>query len=485
MKKHEKLVIDLQSLIQSAPYKAGEPFLSIREVASMYQVGINTAYKALQALEDLGVIFAEQKSGYVICNSKASIHSSTGVFSFSGDQELTHRATIIRRWAENSKQAKVRMDLATGEPELYPTRDLQAVSYKVIRSNPTVLTKYALGSGLFELRKKIASRYSKLGCHLKAEDILMTNGATHAITLALQSTTTAGDCVLVESPTYFGFLQILESLKLNVVSIAIDPNQGLEHEHLVSAIEKSKAENITIKACLLQANFQNPTGCSIKFSMRSKILETFYQNKIIVIEDDTFGELPHDLLDDRPLPLKAQDKYDNVILCSSLSKLISPGLRIGFINGAAVHEQIKTLHHATSIGCAELTQQIISQIYPRKFNNILSTLRSIYNENSNAVRILILKYFPSGTSASFFQGGYLLWVTLPGMIDTNRLFDAALVKYGISFAPGSIFSLKQKHQNALRINCSSFGKAFNEKDIKNLGALAHSFLTLNGTNLNQ
>ncbi|AXF86377.1 2-aminoadipate transaminase [Ephemeroptericola cinctiostellae] len=445
----------------------------------MYQVGINTAYKALQTLEDLGVIFAEQKSGYVVCHPKASTHSNAGTFSFSHDKELTQRATIIRRWAENSKQAKVRMDLATGEPELYPTRELQAASYKVIRSNPSVLTKYALGAGLFELRKKIASRYNKLGCQLKAEDILMTNGATHALTLALQATTTSGDWVLVESPTYFGFLQILESLKLNVVSIAIDPNHGLEHEHLVSVIEQSMSENIVIKACLLQANFQNPTGCSIKPSERSKILETFYQNQIVVVEDDTFGELPHDsphdLMDCRPPPLKAKDTHNNVILCSSLSKLISPGLRIGFINGAAVHEQIKTLHHATSIGCTELTQRIISQIYPRKFNTTLGQLREYYKDCSNVVRALILKHFPSGTSVTLFKGGYLLWVTLPEDIDTNRLFDRALAEHGISFAPGSIFSLKQTHQHALRINCSSFGKAFNETDIEHLGALAHSF----------
>ena len=475
MKKYEKLTIDLQLLIQNAPYNAGEAFLSIREVASMYQVGINTAYKALQTLEDRGLIVAEQKSGYVVCKPQSSAHLKAGAFSFSHDQELTHRATIIRRWAENSKQAKVRMDLATGEPDLYPTRELQAASYKVIRSNPSVLTKYALGAGLFELRKKIASRYSQLGCSLKAEDILMTNGATNAITLALQATTTSGDWVLVESPTYFGFLQILESLKLNVVSIAIDPNHGLEHEHLVSVIEQSTSENIVIKACLLQANFQNPTGCSIKASARSKILETFYQHKIIVIEDDTFGELPHDLTERRPPPLKAKDKHNNVILCSSLSKLISPGLRIGFINGACLHEQIQTLNHATSIGCAELTQHIMSHIYPRKFKTILEKLCDDYKNNANVVRGLILKHFPSGTSTTVFHGGYLLWVTLPAHIDANRLFDQALAQYGISFAPGSIFSLTLEHQNALRINCSSFGKAYDEIDIEHLGALAHSF----------
>jgi DNA-binding transcriptional MocR family regulator len=300
---------------------------------------------------------------------------------------------------------------------------------------------------------------------------------THAITLALQATTASGDWVLVESPTYFGFLQIIESLKLNVVSITIDPNKGLEHEHLSSVIDRAKSEGITIKACLLQANFQNPTGCSITNSERTKILDVFYQNKIVV-EDDTFGELVHDQNKFRPSPLKSKDKHNNVILCSSLSKLISPGLRVGFINGATVHEQIKTLHHATSIGGTELTQRILSAIYPRKFHSILSDLCISYQVRTNTVKALILKYFPKGTITNDIAGGYLLWVTLPKEIDTNRLFDSALEKHGISFAPGSIFSLNQAHQNSLRINCSSYDKTFNEKDIQNLGILAHKIVQL-------
>lgn len=474
MKKHEKLAHDLRELITQKPFKPKEVFLSIREVATLYHVGINTAYTALQTLEDEGILLAEKRSGYVISDVSKKTINPDG-FRFSGEEELSHRANLIRKWAENSKQAKIRMDLATGEPDTYPVRDLQAICYKLIRSNPAVLTNYALGSGFYDLRRKISNRYHKLGCKIHPDDILITNGATQALTLALQSTTANGDWVLVESPTYFGFLQIAESLKLNVVSVPIDAQEGLGLEQVESVIAKCKAENKQIKVCLLQANYQNPTGSTIKQNVRARMLEAFYQNGIVVIEDDTFSELSHDT-DGRPEPLKSKDKYNNVILCSSLSKLISPGLRVGFIQGAAYHERVRTLHHATAIGCAEIPQQMISHIYPKRFEAILKPMIESYQAKYMTVREHVLRCFPEGTSVPIAGGGYLLWINLPVGINANRLFDLALSQYGISFAPGSLFAMNTNHHNAMRVNCSAYESTFHQEDIEHLGQIAHSLL---------
>jgi DNA-binding transcriptional MocR family regulator len=479
MKKYESISLQLQTLITQQAFKIDDVFLSIREVADLYQVGINTAYQALQQLEDAGYLKAKHRVGYVVAMRPHTSSARVGAFSFSGIQELAQRATLIRQWAQAARQAHKRMDLATGDPAAYLNSLLQATVYKIIRSDPTVLTRYVAFDGLFELRQKMSGRYRQLGCDISPESILLTHGATQALSLALQATLNQGDWVLVESPTYFGFLQILESLKLNVVSMTIDPAKGIEPDYLLEVIEQSRAQGKIIKACLLQANFQNPTGCSIAPAVRSQILDVFHQHQIIVIEDDTFRELSHgsELEQTQPVqPLKAFDRYNNVILCGSLSKLIAPGFRVGFIHGAAAHEKIKTLFHATNIGCDELSQRVISHIYPKKFLAHLEQSKQIYRANMDAITQAIKTYFPKGTQVNPYAGGYLLWVILPTSIDTNALFDMALNAHSISFAPGSLFSTDVQHASALRINAAAFGSSFDLDDIRMLGELALSLL---------
>ena len=474
LKKYEQLARYLTEFIGDYSLKKGDRFLSIREIMVRYAVGKNTAYKALQHLEDAGMLTAEPKSGYVVNQKPHLATEHIGAYRFCEQRALSDRATFIRRWAEHSKSAKYRMDLATGAANLYPAAELQTISNSITRSKPYILTEYVMGSGLLELRQKIALRHNSFGCLFTPDDILITHGATQAITLALQSVTQSGDWVMVESPTYFGFLQILQSLKLNVVELSIDVKKGLEPNHLRSVIEQAEKQKKRISACLLQANVQNPTGCSIALNLRAEILSLCAEHHIAVIEDDTFGDLYQTSAQQpqRPAPLKALDAHNNVILCSSLSKLIAPGLRIGFIQGGAWHEQIRTLHHATSIGCTELPQHLMARMIPRKYEQHLKALRAIYAVNVAQVRTWLTQYFPAGTHSMTPRGGYLLWVTLPDSVTADQLFDLALQERSISFAPGSLFSIGEHHQNAFRLNCATLNHKFTQRDIKALGQLA-------------
>ena len=473
LKKYEQLSQQLSEFITDYSLKKGDRFLSIRDIMARYSVGKNTAYQALQHMEDAGTLTAEPKSGYVVRQSPRAAEQ-IGAYRFCEQRALTDRATFIRRWAEHSKSAKCRMDLATGAANLYPAAELQTLSNSITRSKPYILTEYAMGSGLLELRQKIALRYNGFGCQFTPDDILITHGATQALTLALQSVTQSGDWVMVESPTYFGFLQILQSLKLNVVELSINIQKGLEPDHLRSVIEQAAKQNKRIAACLLQANVQNPTGCSIAPALRAEILSLCSDHRIAVIEDDTFGDLyqTNAQQPQRAAPLKALDTHHNVILCSSLSKLIAPGLRIGFIQGGAWHEQIRTLHHATAIGCPELPQHLMARMIPRKYEQHLTALRAIYADNIAQVRTWIAQCFPDGTHTTPPRGGYLLWVTLPDSVTADQLLDLALQERSISFAPGSLFSIGEHHQHAFRLNCATLHHKFTQRDIEALGQLA-------------
>lgn len=479
MTKPEKLAALLTRTIQSQHMVHGAKFMSLRELSTQFGVSVNTAQKALHILEDQGVLSAVAKKGYFIAiHHQANAAPPTDIIesAFCPQRHLTDRATSIRQWAEHvSEKATVRMDLAVGAPDFYPMNKLQQLHNRIARHSPSVFTSYAMGVGLLELRQAIAQRYMAFGCAFGADEVLVTHGATQALSIALQAVTAAGDGVLIETPTYFGFVQILDALNLNAIEVKINPATGLTPQHVRRAIEQATLSQTRISACLLQANFQNPTGCSIDMTHRAEILEICFEHGIAVIEDDTFSELQHPNETNntnRPPPLKAHDVHHNVITCSSLSKLIAPGLRVGFVSGGRWHERIKNLQHAHSIGCAAFPQYVIFEFMQHGLQHYLRKMRDTCSTNVAIVRELILKHFPSGTQVSAPLGGYLLWVTLPRGTLTDELLKTALEQHGIAFAPGAIFSASVGFENALRINCASANVLAGNGAIDVLGELA-------------
>lgn len=491
MTKSEQLANYLIGVIAQQQLADKAKFLSVRELATQYSVSINTAQKALHTLEDQGILRAEPKKGYFVNVLKTPTQHATHVASavnaantasasiqssFCPQRHLSDRATSIRQWAESvNSQASVRMDLAIGAPDFYPMQKLQQLHNRIARHTPSVFTNYAMGAGLLELRQAIAQRYTAFGCAFGTDDILVTHGATQALTLALQATTSAGDGVLIETPTYFGFLHMLDALNLNAIEVAIEAETGLTPQHVKRAIEQAHDNQITIKACLLQANFQNPTGCSIDMVHRAEILDVCFEHGIAVIEDDTFSELPHpsDKANAawRPPPLKAHDVHHNVITCSSLSKLMAPGLRVGFISGGRWHERIKNLQHAHSIGCAVFPQEVVAAFMRHGYQHYLRKMRDTCAANTETVRQLILHHFPHGTTVSAPRGGYLLWVTLPETVFADELLEQALQQHGIAFAPGQLFSGTLAYRHSLRVNCASADELLSCEAIPRLGQL--------------
>ncbi|MGL4768128.1 MAG: PLP-dependent aminotransferase family protein [Formosimonas sp.] len=474
MNKISTIIHELQQQFSQGRYAHLSKFHSVRELAAQYAIGLNSAHLVLQALEDLGHLTARPKSGFWVNAPTPAPSLPAAVLLLCANPLIKNRANQIRLWAESvSRDARVRFDLATASPDFYPTHALQTLHNRMARHHPAMLTEYAIGGGLPQLRDLVTQQYRAVGCALHADDVLITHGATQALMLALQATTQAGDWVLIEAPTYFGFLPLLDSLQLNAVEMPIDVTTGVQTADICAAIAHAQASGHRIKACLLQANFHNPTGTSMALNVRQEILEVCVTHEIAVIEDDTFGSLPHHG-NRRAEPLKTLDAAHNVILCGSLSKLIAPGLRIGFIAGARWHESVKTLQHATAIACATLPQATLAEFMRTRHSAYLKKLRQTCAANIALASAIVREYFPHGTRISAPQGGYLLWLTLPATVNATKLLHRAMGHAQIAFAHGALFSNHPAHAQSLRLNCALMAQPEQQAGLRQLGELARN-----------
>jgi DNA-binding transcriptional MocR family regulator len=282
-------------------------------------------------------------------------------------------------------------------------------------------------------------------CLLSPDDIVATHGGTEAVNLCLRAVCRPGDTVAVESPTFYGFLQIIESLGLHALEIPTHPDHGMSLDALAYAMEHNR-----ISACLLVSNFSNPMGCSIPEDKKKELVELLGAHGIPLIEDDIYGDLCFD--EDRPSVAKAFDKKGLVLLCSSFSKTIAPGYRVGWVAAGQFQSKVERLKVLSNLATTTPTQLAIAEFLSNGgYDHHLRKMRTVYRHQTKAMTQAVIRNFPEGTRVTRPSGGYVLWVELPEYVDSLKLYQAAL-NSGITIAPGPIFSAKQKFRNFIRLN---------------------------------
>ena len=213
--------------------------------------------------------------------------------------------------------------LAVPDPSLLPAAKINKSVVYALRNTKDHCINYEHTQGNIELRKEIAKLAFNWGGKVKPDEVIVTSGCLEAITMCLKAVTNYGDTVAVECPTYFGIYQAIESLGLKVVEILSDPVTGMDLNNLQKAIKK-----FPVKACVVIPNFNNPLGSCMPDENKKKLVEIITQHNIPLIEDDIYGELYFGR--NRPKTCKYFDKKGLVMHCSSLSKSLSPGYRIGW-----------------------------------------------------------------------------------------------------------------------------------------------------------
>jgi DNA-binding transcriptional MocR family regulator len=445
---YRRVAARMDDLIQEGTFRPGERIPSIRALMRQMGISLATVLAAYGLLEDQGLIEARPQSGYYVrprmqdtsVSSQSELPTAAVV-----PAPLTIGSICCMLMGDPRNKDFVPLGTAIPNPDLLPVEKLTRALRSVIGRHQRQSVCYDLLPGYKGLRIQIARRAMTASCLLSPDDIVATHGGTEAVNLCLRAVCRPGDTVAVESPTFYGFLQIIESLGLHALEIPTHPDHGMSLDALAYAMEHNR-----ISACLLVSNFSNPMGCSIPEDKKKELVELLGAHGIPLIEDDIYGDLCFD--EDRPSVAKAFDKKGLVLLCSSFSKTIAPGYRVGWVAAGQFQSKVERLKVLSNLATTTPTQLAIAEFLSNGgYDHHLRKMRTVYRHQTKAMTQAVIRNFPEGTRVTRPSGGYVLWVELPEYVDSLKLYQAAL-NSGITIAPGPIFSAKQKFRNFIRLN---------------------------------
>lgn len=440
---YEEVANRIRILIQEGTLRPGDRVPSVRKLHQQFSVSISTVLEAYRLLEDQGWLEARPQSGYFVKRLTTPIEPTSSVpkQDFPVEVSLAFRVSSEMRDPNN-----IGLGRAVPGLELLPIASLNRITSRIIREQPTALHSYNAPNGSEVLRHEVARRAIESGCSLSPDDLVITNGATEAIYLALRAVTQPGDVIAIESPTYYGFLEILESLHLRALELPTDPKAGVSLEHLESALKLRR-----IAACLIVSNFSNPLGSCMSDLKKQQLLALLNHYDVPLIEDDIYGDLSFSNI--RPKAIKAFDTEDRVLYCASVSKTLSPGLRVGWCAPGRYQvkfEQLKMAMNWTTAIVPQLTATAF--LSNGGYDRHLRQIRRSYQTQMSRMTQAICDEFPDETKVTQPSGGQVLWVELLIEFDAMTLYKAAL-QHRISVAPGVMFSPTGAYRNCLRLNC--------------------------------
>jgi DNA-binding transcriptional MocR family regulator len=454
-------------LIDKGTLRPGQKVPSVRKLSAQLKVSISTVLQAYRLLEDRGRIVARPQSGYYVRAHLAPTPVTK-------DLERPARAAtkvviadpIGRMLAASTDASYINLGGAIPSDATLPTRQLNRISAALARRSRRGMNTYDLPPGCPELRVQIARRFIDAGCDLSPDDVMTTCGAQEALMLCLRAVTKPGDVVAIESPTFYGHLQIIEGLGLRALEIPSCCNEGVSLEALAEALRSAKHK---VKACLFVTNAQNPTGSVMPDERKKQLVRLVARHDVPLIEDDTYGDLV--FANARAGVCKAFDTSGLVMLCSSFSKTLAPGARVGWCAPGRFHSEVRRGKIATTLATPTLPQMAIAQFLETGgYEHHLRKVRAFYAEQVQLVSAAVQRHFPNGTRVTRPAGGFVVWVELPGKCDAMKLYEQAL-QGKISIAPGPIFSATGRFKNFIRLNCSSPWSSDLDAALRTLGEL--------------
>jgi len=465
---YETLADELHHLIQAGTLRPGDRLPSVRRMGQQKGLSLTTVLQAYRLLEDRGMIEARPQSGYYVRLTVAPLPVLPEPLSppVLPDPEHVQVDELVMRVVRDAmRPGLVQFGAALPAPELLPTTRINRILARVARESANTTQMAGLPEGMLELRTQVARRALDLGCALEPDEFVITNGCAEAIYLALQVTCRPGDLVAVESPTYFGILQALEAQGLRALEIPTHARDGISLDALSFALE-----NHPIRAVVAITNYSNPLGCCMPEENKRALTELLARFQVPLIEDDIYGELAFNGL--RPGVAKQYDQKGLVLLCSSFSKDISPSYRVGWIAPGRYRARVEQLKMASNIATAILPQLAIARFLESGgYDRHLRTIRRAYSQKVSQMVQAVLRYFPEGTRVSSPAGGFVVWVQLPGEVDSLALYQRALAA-GITLAPGYIFSATPKYRSFIRLNAAYMSFA-GERALARLGEMIH------------
>ncbi|WP_051318830.1 aminotransferase-like domain-containing protein [Chitinimonas koreensis] len=458
---YASLADDIAALIAAGTLRPGDRLPSLRELRDKRGVSLSTVTEAFHLLEDRGLIEARPQSGFYVRRRPVEPPPP------SRPSQEPAAVTVNRRLWDYLQLTRGRQHgfcYAVLAPECFPNAQLQRLMNEALRESPNLLSEYGGTRGLEVLRRQVARHAMEWGGRLTADDVQITAGGIEALNLALRAVTQPGDVVAVESPTYFGLLQLFESMGLKALEIPTDPEHGIS----LAALELATRDD-AVAACVLMPNFSNPTGSLMSDEAKQQLVRLLAERGVPLIEDDIYGDFHQGR--ERPRPAKAFDETGNVLYVASYTKVVAPGMRVGWIAPGRYRARVEILKYINTFSTPAITQATLARFLESGgYDQHMRRLRRLCSDQLARLNDGLARYFPAGTRWTRPHGGYMCWVELPAGADATRILQSS-VQDGISFAPGPLFSARDAYRNYLRLCCGEPWSAAVEAKLRRLGEL--------------
>ncbi|MFC6327883.1 PLP-dependent aminotransferase family protein [Alloalcanivorax gelatiniphagus] len=463
-KRYEQLADQLETLIRDQVYPVGGRLPGVRKLGEQHGVSVATVVSACRELEQRGVLEARPRSGFFVCPPPARREAPSLPSVGRRPRAVTGQERLLRMVQAVNDPALVNLGAAVADPDFQPVAGMERAFRTVLREQRRRCVGYEFPPGAPELRAGLARRLAALRCPVSPDNVLITNSCQESVAIALRMLTKPGDTVAIESPTYYGLLQVIDSLGLKALEIPTDPIQGLSLEALTLALERWP-----VAACVVVPNFSNPLGSGMPDARKQQLLSLLTAHDVPLVEDDIYGDLP--LNGPRPLPIKAWDRDGRVYYCASCSKTLSAGLRVGWLVPGADRERAWYLQFINTVSVATPSQLALAHFLDHgQYDRHLRTVRALHARAVARMTARVTELFPAHTRVSRPAGGFVLWLELAADVDTTELAERAL-EAGVSFAPGALFSASGKFNHCLRLNCAVRWDARVERALGRLAAL--------------
>ena len=384
------------------------------------------------------------------------------------DRMSTMRGSAIREIFKFAADPEV-ISLAGGNPapELFPNEELAGIAAELLKNQPVLSLQYGVTEGYTPLREAVKARIKRVE-HIDHpdDDVIIVSGGQQGIELSTKALVNEGDTVIVEEPSFIGALNAFRSYNAHLAGVKMD-GDGMN----IASLEKAVAENKNAKLIYTIPTFQNPMGTTMSLEKRKAVYEIARKNNLIIIEDNPYGDLTFD--GTKTPTIKSMDVDGRVIYCGSFSKILAPGLRIGFVcaNQAIVQKivvgkQISDVHTA-------MLPQLLAYEYMTRFDldAAIVKMRANYAHKCRTMLDAIARDFPADVTCTRPNGGLFIWCDLGHGVDTQAL-AATCAANKVVYVPGSTFMVDMdKPSSALRLNYSTMSDERIGEGIRRLGAI--------------
>lgn len=460
-----RLAGEIEAGIAAGAYTAGEKLPSIRRLRESRGVSLETAYRAYVDLEARGLVETRPRAGFFVASRPRQAAAPRLSARPYGPSPVSFAAATADIIAASLDPRLIPLGASTLSPEWLPGRHLARILRGLLAAELEACLNYAPASGDPELRRAVARRSLMWGAPVDEEEVVITAGCAEAVALALAAAAPPGSPVVVESPTHFGFLQLLRESGHPVLALPTDPALGLEPSALRRVLSRH-----SVGACLLTPHFQNPLGALMPEERKAELVELLDRRGVALIEDDIYGELSY--AEERPALMRRHDRAGNVFSCSSVSKVLAPGLRIGWCLPGRRHlAAVKRLKSAFSLAVPTLAQKAVARFLAGgAFDRHLRRLRGQLRLASSQMADALSAGFPPGTRFLAPRGGNMFWLELPTGVDAMELYARARAA-GINIVPGNVFSPGSAYGHHIRLSCTRPFRADIRRAVETLGEL--------------